>query len=103
VILREQVVVTLEQDKSRLRANKDLVEMPSNNQQHRQQVVSHLKPLCNNKKQWDAFCEYLDIIISDQHKKLEQLDNVTQIHQSQGAIQVLRSMKYLREEALADG
>ena len=72
-------------------------------EQHRKQVVSHLKPLCNNKKQWDAFCEYLDIMISEQHKKLEQSDNIVSIHQAQGAIQILRSLKYLRDEALANG
>jgi hypothetical protein len=78
--------------------------MPSNNSNpHRQQVVSHLKPLCSNKKQWDAFCSYLEIIINDQHKKLEQSENMIHMHQAQGAIQVLRSMKYLRDEALADG
>ena len=42
-------------------------------------------------------------MISDQHKKLEQSDNIVAIHQAQGAIQVLRTLKYLRDEALADG
>jgi hypothetical protein len=71
--------------------------------QHRQKVVSKLKPLCSNSKQWEAYCEYLDIIISEQHKKLEQSDNIVSIHQSQGAIQILRTLKYLRDEALANG
>jgi len=70
---------------------------------HRHKVVSRLKPLCSNKRQWDAFCEYLDIMISEQHKKLEQSDNIVSIHQAQGAVQLLRSMKYLQDEALADG
>ncbi len=72
-----------------------------NNQ--RQKVVSKLKPLCSNNNQWNAYCDYLDIMISEQHKKLEQSDNIVSIHQSQGAIQVLRSLKYLRDEALSDG
>ena len=71
--------------------------------QHRKQVVSRLKPLCSNNKQWDAFCEYLDIMISEQHKKLEQSDNIVSIHQAQGAIQILRTLKYLKDEALANG
>ena len=71
--------------------------------QHRKQAVSRLKPLCSNKKQWDAFCDYLDIMISENHKKLEQSDNIVAIHQSQGAISALRYLKYLRDEALADG
>jgi len=66
-------------------------------------VVSKLKPLCSNNKQWDAFNDYIDILITDQHKKLEQSDNIVSIHQAQGAVQVLRSLKYLRNEALADG
>lgn len=74
-----------------------------NNLQDRKKVVGKLKPLCSNKRQWDAFCEYLDIMISEQHKKLEQSDNIVSIHQAQGAVQLLRSMKYLQDEALADG
>ena len=65
--------------------------------------MSKLKPLCNNNKQWDAFNDYIDILITDQHKKLEQSNNIVSIHQAQGAVQVLRSLKYLRNEALADG
>ena len=75
----------------------------SNNHSQREKVVSRLKPLCSNNRQWDAYCEYLDIMISENHKKLEQSDNIVSIHQAQGAIQVLRSMKYLRDEALANG
>jgi hypothetical protein len=70
---------------------------------NRKQVVSHLKPLCNNKKQWDAFCEYLNILISEQHKKLEQAEDVASLHRAQGAVQVLNRVKLLRDEALADG
>jgi len=71
----------------------------NNHKVDRQQVASKLKPFCNNKRQWDAFCDYLDMIISEQHKKLEQSDNIVSIHQAQGAVQVLRSLKYLNEEA----
>jgi len=70
---------------------------------HRHKVVSRLKPLCSNKRQWDSFCEYLDIMISENHKILEQMDNTVSIHQAQGAIKALRQLKYLRDEALSDG
>jgi hypothetical protein len=70
---------------------------------NRKQVVSKLKPLCSNNRQWDAFCEYLDILVSEHHAKLEQSDNIVSIHQAQGAISVLRKLKYLRDEALSDG
>jgi hypothetical protein len=66
-------------------------------------VVSKLKTLCSNKRQWDALSDYLDIMISEQHIKLEQSDNIVSIHQAQGAISILRKLKYLRDEALADG
>jgi len=71
--------------------------------EHRQKVVSKLKPLCSNGNQWGAFCDYLDIMVSEQHKKLEQSDNIVSIHQAQGAIKILRTLKYLRDEALGDG
>jgi hypothetical protein len=70
--------------------------------EYRKKAASKLKPLCNNKRQWDGFCEYLDTMISEQHKKLEQSDNIVSIHQAQGAIKALRSLKYLRDEALSD-
>jgi hypothetical protein len=69
----------------------------------RLKVVSKLKPLCSNGNQWNAFCEYLDILVSEQHKKLEQMDDIVSIHQAQGAIKALRQLKYLRDEALSDG
>jgi len=56
-----------------------------------------LKPLCNNKQSWDTFTEYLDNLIEQQHRKLEQTPDVQVMYQSQGAIQTLRSLKYLRE------
>lgn len=71
--------------------------------EHRQKVVSKLKPLCSNNRQWEAFNDYLDIMISDQQKKLEQSDNMVSIHQAQGAVKMLRQLKYLRDEALANG
>jgi len=74
-----------------------------NKADNRQKAVSKLKPLCSNNRQWEAFSEYLDIMISEQHKKLEQSDNIVSIHQAQGAVMVLRSLKYLRDEALANG
>jgi hypothetical protein len=42
-------------------------------------------------------------MISEQHKKLEQSDNIVTMHQAQGAIKVLRQLKYMKDEALADG
>jgi len=57
-----------------------------------------LKPLVNNNLQWDAFVEMLDNEIDSQHKKLEQSKDVQDIYQSQGAINTLRRLKYLKDE-----
>jgi NAD(P)H-dependent flavin oxidoreductase YrpB (nitropropane dioxygenase family) len=75
--------------------NKDLVQM-GNNQEFRQ-VVSHLKTLVNNPQQWDHFNNYLDLLIQQQQRTLEQGDNTILMHRAQGAIAVLRSMKTLRD------
>ena len=63
-------------------------------------VVMNLKPLnllCNNKDAYDIFTEYMDVLIEQQHRKMEQTTNTQEMFQSQGAIQQLRSLKYLRE------
>ena len=68
-------------------------------EQDRKLSVSKLKPFVGNKRQWDAFCEYLDIIVSEHQRKLEKADNIVSVHRAQGAIEALRYLKYLREEA----
>jgi hypothetical protein len=77
--------------------------MNNNNNNNRKQVVNRLKPLCSNQKQWDSFCDYLDILIVEQHKKLEQSEDIISLHRAQGAVQMLNRLKLLRDEALADG
>tara|TARA_R100001509_G_scaffold16280_1_gene8273 strand:+ start:283 stop:477 length:195 start_codon:yes stop_codon:yes gene_type:complete len=57
-----------------------------------------LKSFVNNKSEWDSFCEEIDLWIADQHKRLEQAESVVEIHRSQGAIQSLRKLKYLRDK-----
>jgi len=57
-----------------------------------------LKTFVNNKGEWDAFCNELDVWIADEHKRLEQAEDVVHIHRSQGAIQALRKLKYLRDK-----
>lgn len=65
----------------------------------RKQVVSRLKPLCNNPDIWKAFGEYIDLEIQMQQSALEQADNMVVMHRAQGAIASLRRLKKLREEA----
>ena len=57
-----------------------------------------LKSFVNNKAEWDAFCEELDELISQQHRRMEQAEIVMDLHRAQGAIHTLRRLKMLREK-----
>ena len=54
--------------------------------------------MVNNKRQWDAFNNYIDWTITQQQASLEQNIDTVQIHRSQGAIGILRKLKQLRDE-----
>ena len=66
-------------------------------------MLSKLKPLVNNNRQWEAFNSYIDNLITQQQKSLEQSDNTILIHRSQGAVLALRKLKYLRDEINGNG
>jgi hypothetical protein len=53
--------------------------------------------MVSNNRQWDHFNKYLDVLIEQQHRTLEQGDNTVFMHRAQGAIAVLRSIKTLRD------
>ena len=53
--------------------------------------------MVSNNRQWDHFNKYLDALIDQQHRTLEQGDNTVLMHRAQGAIAVLRSIKNLRD------
>jgi hypothetical protein len=61
-------------------------------------VVMSLKAFVNNKAQWDAFCEELDILILEQQRRLEQSEVAIDLHRCQGSIATLRRLKYLRDK-----
>ena len=61
------------------------------------QILSQLKPLVNNPKLLNSFNDYIDALIEQQHKALEQTDNTVMMHRSQGAIATLRRLKLLRD------
>ena len=61
-------------------------------------VVMSLKAFVNNKAQWDAFCEELDILILEQQRRLEQSEIAIDLHRCQGSISTLRRLKYLRDK-----
>ena len=60
-------------------------------------ILSNLKPLVNHQRQLN---KYLDALIEQHHKAMEQADDVLVLHRSQGAISALRRLKFLREEVL---
>ena len=55
----------------------------------------------NNKKEWDAFLEELDIKISYAHRNLEQASTTIEIHRAQGSIMALKQLKLLRDKVNA--
>jgi hypothetical protein len=66
-------------------------------------LLSKLKTLVNNKRQWDAFNNYIDWTIGQQQASLEQSTDLVNVHQAQGAIHMLRKLKTLREEVNSHG
>ena len=57
-----------------------------------------MKAMVNNNSHWETFNKYIDAVILQQYKILEQSDNTTILNRSQGAIAALRRLKILRDE-----
>jgi hypothetical protein len=53
--------------------------------------------MVSSSRQWDHFSNYLDALIEQQQRTLEQSDNMVTMHRAQGAIGTLRSLQKLRE------
>lgn len=56
--------------------------------------------MVSNNLQWEAFNNYIDALIENQYKILEQADNDTIMYRAQGAVVSLRKLKLLRDEVL---
>jgi hypothetical protein len=67
------------------------------------QILSKLKPWVGNNRQWEAFSDYIDALIDQQHKALEQSDNTIMMYRAQGAAAALRRLKLLRDEVNNNG
>jgi len=63
-------------------------------------VLSHLKPLVDNKRLLDSFNNYIDLLIDQKHKVLEQSNELNVVHRAQGSITTLRRLKLLRDEVI---
>ena len=59
--------------------------------------------MVSNQAQWSKFEAYLDMIINQQHRVMEQTNEVVAVHRAQGAIYQLRRLKLLRDEVLKNG
>ena len=68
--------------------NKDLVEMDK-------QILGNLKPLVSHQHQLN---KYIDALIEQHHKAIEQVEDTVTMYRTQGAIAALRRLKYLRDE-----
>jgi hypothetical protein len=65
--------------------------------------LNKLKAMVSNQAQWSKFEDYLDFIIAQQHRVMEQTNEVVAMHRAQGAIYQLRRLKLLRDEVLKSG
>jgi len=61
-------------------------------------LAMSLKTFVNNKNEWDAFLQELDVRISSAHRNLEQASTSIEIHRAQGTVLALRQLKYLRDK-----
>ena len=81
--------------------NNDFQEMNNNlnSQAHNLQdkLLSKLKPLVNNKDQWDSFSDYINYLIAQNHAVMEQTNDLVMLHRSQGAIMMLKRLRQLRD------
>ena len=74
----------------------------SGNAGHREHL-NKLKALVNNQAQWSKFESYIDFLIEQQHRTMEQTAESVAMYRSQGAIYQLRRLKLLRDEVLKHG
>jgi hypothetical protein len=65
--------------------------------------LNKLKALVSNQAQWSKFENYLDFLIEQQHRTMEQTTESVAMYRSQGAIYQLRRLKLLRDEVLKHG
>jgi hypothetical protein len=64
----------------------------------RQQTLSKLKTLVNNPQLINNFNNYIDILVQEQYKVMEQSQDTITLYRAQGSISVLKRLKLLRDE-----
>jgi len=61
------------------------------------EILGSLKPLVNHQLQLN---KYIDALIEQHYKAMEQAEDTTVLYRTQGAIGALRRLKFLRDEVL---
>jgi len=59
------------------------------------QILSNLKTIANHQHHLN---KYLDVVIEQQHKVMEQSNDSVIIYRAQGAIAALRRLKFIKDE-----
>ena len=71
----------------------------SNNHNHQQsKYLPKLKALVNQPNSWNAFKEHLDVLLEAQHRTMEQATDPVDIYKAQGAVQMIKYLKGLRDQ-----
>ena len=65
--------------------------------------LSNRKGLVNNSQQWNNFNNYIETLVEDQRRTMEQTDELKIMYRAQGAIYQLRRLQKLRDEVLKSG
>jgi hypothetical protein len=60
--------------------------------------MNPLKPLVSNHQLWQGFSSYIDFLINEQYRVIEQASDDRVMWKTQGAITALRRLKKLKEE-----
>ena len=64
------------------------------------ELINKLKGLVSRPKEWANFNNYLEELINQQHRTIEQADNMIAVHRAQGSIYTLRRLQKLKDEVL---
>lgn len=65
--------------------------------------LGNLKGLVSNSQQWNNFSDYIESLVEDQRRTMEQTDELKIMYRAQGAIYQLRRLQKLRDEVLKSG
>ena len=70
----------------------------SNNNKQQHQYLLKLKGFVNQPNSWSAYNQHLDMLIEAQHRTMEQATDPVDIYKAQGAVQMIKYLKGLRDQ-----